>query len=285
MSGPAALLVLGVLVLVGGFVAGAVARAALSLYRPPRLGWAASTVCGIVGATAGAACVALLLGRPARSAPAGVVLGGVAGTIIVLLAADLIAAARAEPPARAAELISAGESDRVEFKSSARYNLHTHVRDARLELVIATAVAGFLNAKGGSLLIGVSDDGSVLGLVNDYELLRRPDRDSYELWLRDLLATTLGAPAAQSVEVRFESITDEDVCVVRVPPFRSPVFLTQPKQRRSEFVVRVGNSTRQLDARDTVAYAAAHWSRRVLVRRAALRRELRSSAAVQVTEP
>ena len=85
--------------------------------------------------------------------------------------------------------------------------------------------------------------------------------------------------------MRFESVTGQDVCIVQTPASRSPVFLTQPKQRSSEFVVRVGNSTRQLDARDTVAYASAHWSRRVLVRRTALRRELRRTSPVQAGDP
>ena len=38
------------------------------------------------------------------------------------------------------ELIRRGESDRLEFKSSARWNLHTKARDERIELVIAKAV-------------------------------------------------------------------------------------------------------------------------------------------------
>jgi uncharacterized membrane protein YeaQ/YmgE (transglycosylase-associated protein family) len=268
VSGPTALLVVSILVLAGGFVAAAAARFLLALRRPPRLGWAASTLCGIVGAGVGAAGIALALGRPVRDVPVAVVLGGVAGTLVVLFAADLVSARRADSVPTVAQLVATGESAHLEFKSSARYNHHTGVRDARLEVVIATTVAGFFNARGGWLLIGVDDDGEVVGLDDDYGLMRRPDRDSYELWLRDLLTTTLGAPAAQAVRIAFESVNGKDVCLLQTPLSRRPVFLRASKQR-TEFVVRVGNSTRQLDAHDTVEYAATRWSKRVLARRRA----------------
>lgn len=71
-----------------------------------------------------------------------------------LLAMFAAAAAHLQTPRPAEpidELIRRGEADRVEFKSSARWNLHTKARDERIELVIATAVSGFLNSDGGTL--------------------------------------------------------------------------------------------------------------------------------------
>ncbi len=105
----------------------------------------------------------------------------------------------------AAELVVAGETAEVEFKSSARYNQHTGQRDPKLELVIAKTIAAFANSAGGVLLIGVADDGSVLGLDNDYKFMKKPDNDRYELWLRDHLSVTLGADTAAAVRVDFPS--------------------------------------------------------------------------------
>jgi hypothetical protein len=94
------------------------------------------------------------------------------------------------------DLIAAGESARVEFKASARYNLHTAARDERVEHAIVKTIAGFLNsATGGTLLIGVDDDGEAVGLDNDYGLLKKKDRDGFELWLMDTLLRQLGKPA------------------------------------------------------------------------------------------
>ena len=77
-------------------------------------------------------------------------------------------------PVPIAELMSAGESNRVEFKSSARWNLHTGARDDKMELAIAKTVAGFLNSDGGTLLIGVDDDGRAIGLVHDFSTVKAP---------------------------------------------------------------------------------------------------------------
>ena len=47
------------------------------------------------------------------------------------------------------DLIAAGESQTIEFKSTARWNLHTEQPDTKLEHVIVKTVCGFLNAEGG----------------------------------------------------------------------------------------------------------------------------------------
>jgi uncharacterized membrane protein YeaQ/YmgE (transglycosylase-associated protein family) len=264
-----ALLLLSIAVPAAGFATAALARLASARTHRWSLGWAASALCGIVGAAAGASAMGLALGRPLRQVPTLVVVGAVIGTAVVLGGADLFARRRLPPPvdarpADACAAIRAGESARVEFKSSARYNRHTGARDARLEQVIAASVAAFFNSAGGTLLIGVADDGSAIGVEADYGLLKNPGRDGYELWLHDLLATTLGASAAAQVGVSFERIDECDVCLVRVPPAPRPVYLQPPKQRGSEFVVRVGNSTRRLDARELVEYAITRWGARAL---------------------
>jgi hypothetical protein len=64
---------------------------------------------------------------------------------VVLFAAYLIGQHNA-PRESITEMISQGESDRLEFKSSARWNLHTRQRDERIEMVIAKAVAAQLGA-------------------------------------------------------------------------------------------------------------------------------------------
>lgn len=163
-------------------------------------------------------------------------------------------------------LLDAGESDRVEFKSTARINLHTGDKDPRIELVIAKTVAAFLNAEGGTLLIGVDDDGRVLGLADDFATLKTPDADRYELWLRDLLTTTLGLAAAAAIAVDFATMTAEagpqagspaTLCRVQVMASPRPVYLLPTRNAPREFWVRTGNSSRQL-AVDQAAYYIMH---------------------------
>ena len=66
-----------------------------------------------------------------------------------------------------ADLVSGGESDTVEFKSTLRVNLHTGKNDRNIEQAVLKTLAGFLNAKGGTLVVGVADNGTPLGLESD----------------------------------------------------------------------------------------------------------------------
>ena len=78
------------------------------------------------------------------------------------------------------ELIALGESQRVEFKSTARWNLYTGQVDKRMEHVVTKTVCGFLNAEGGTLLIGVDDDGQLIGLSDDMKTLgAKANRDGF----------------------------------------------------------------------------------------------------------
>ena len=165
-----------------------------------------------------------------------------------------------EPTAQSiTELIAAGESARVEFKSTARWNDKKGGRDERLEQVIVKTVAGFMNADGGTLLIGVNDDGQAVGIEADYKLFKKHDRDGFELWLTDLLQTHVGKPAAITAKASFDAIDGKDVCRVDVGPSPRPVFVRPPKSPSADFYVRIGNSTRQLSTDDVLEYEKQRW--------------------------
>ena len=79
---------------------------------------------------------------------------------------------------------------------------------------------------GGTLLIGVADDGSVHGLASDYASLHKPgkdDRDLFQLHLAQVLINALGETAASSVSVQLHTVDGQDLCRVHVPPSSFPV--------------------------------------------------------------
>ncbi|MCY3807238.1 MAG: putative DNA binding domain-containing protein, partial [bacterium] len=167
------------------------------------------------------------------------------------------------PPAGGVdELLKLGESQTLEFKSSARWNSHTGRVDKRLEHVVVKTVCGLLNAEGGKLLIGVNDDAEVLGVDVDMETLgRKADKDGYELFLRQLLENSLSVPTAGIVHIGFEHIGGVEICVVTVASSGKPVF-AKPLEGGAghiEFWLRVGNATRQLHGDDMLDYKNSHW--------------------------
>lgn len=161
------------------------------------------------------------------------------------------------------DLIRAGESQAIELKSSARWNAHISQADPKLEQVIVKTVCGFLNAEGGTLLVGVDDEGNVLGLDGDLATLgSKNNADGYELFLRQLLENKLSVSTAATVRVRFPDVGDTPICLVAVAPSGKPVFakpLQSTGDGASEFWVRTGNATRQLHGDDLVDYRDTHW--------------------------
>lgn len=239
-----------------------VALARWALGSRVRLSGATAVVVSIIAAAVGIFVAGLI--NPHTTLTSLLTIGLAAGSAALGLAGYSALAAHWQRPVRGtvAEQLSAGETDRVEFKSTARINLHTGQKDVRMEQVIAKTVCGFLNADGGTLLIGVDDEGTPLGLDADLAVMKLPDVDRYQLWLRDMLTSSLGRFAAQSVEVEFCPVPDPDgppVCRITCPAAARPTYLRPAKGADPEFWLRIGNSTRQLDVSDATDYVMHRW--------------------------
>jgi predicted HTH transcriptional regulator len=173
---------------------------------------------------------------------------------------------RFSPPADAAmptrksleELLADGESKTIEFKSTLRWDLQRKDVNKNLEYACIRTLAGFMNAQGGSLVIGIADDGSVRGLTDDYMTLVKKNRDGFELHLRQLVESAIGKLQESLIEVRFEKDDAKEICIICVGASKEPVFLSNRKGIK-EFPVRFGNSTKALDIEETTRYIRVHW--------------------------
>jgi ATP-dependent Lon protease len=159
-----------------------------------------------------------------------------------------------------AALMTAGESKWVEFKASACFDRESGNRNKDLEFGVAKTIAGFANAHGGTLLIGVNDGGEAVGLKDDYRLAnqKRQDADGFENWLTTMLAEVLGKVATSYLTVAFAAIGGNDVCRVDVRPAGAPIFMRGQKAD-GDFYVRLNNSTRLLTTADALDYVRSHW--------------------------
>jgi hypothetical protein len=165
-------------------------------------------------------------------------------------------AATAHP--KIAEIIAAGESLTLEFKSSFRWDVKDKCVNKSLQRIIAKTVAGFANASGGTLLIGVADDGNVLGIEPDIRSLGRKDLDGFEQAVIQTLSNHLGGHIASLVRIRFESPSvDATVCVIDVGRSAKPVYYREADS--PSFIVRSGNTTRPLDVEEAHKYIEEHW--------------------------
>jgi ATP-dependent Lon protease len=161
--------------------------------------------------------------------------------------------------ASVAELIALGEGSRVEFKQTARVNLVTGQRDKIMELMVIKSIAGFMNAQGGTLLIGVADDGKITGIEPDIKTLgSKQSRDGFALWLTGLLDNMLGPTATSNVTISFDESARTLVCRVDVLRGAKPTFVRGNKGD-ADLYVRLNNVTRLLNTADALEYSNSHW--------------------------
>ncbi len=162
------------------------------------------------------------------------------------------------------------ESQHLEYKSSLRTR-ESGEKYKPLESATIKTVAAFLNSPdGGTLLIGVANDGSVAGLDGDYASLRQPgkdDRDVLQLHLSGILVAAVGEAAAGNVGIQVHTVDGHDICRVHVRPSAFPVearvTVADDKgqlRKKTAFFVRLANGTREIaDPTERHKYVVGRW--------------------------
>lgn len=144
--------------------------------------------------------------------------------------------------------IARGEGVQVEFKTTLRVNMHTGQPDAKMEHAVLKTLAAFMNSNGGSLFIGVNDDGEAVGLGND----NFPNEDKMALHLDNIIKARLGAPVFACLKPAFADVGDQRVLAIECKPSKKPVFLKNGDGE--EFFIRAGASSPALPASHTHEY-------------------------------
>jgi Holliday junction resolvase len=156
------------------------------------------------------------------------------------------------------EIIKSGESNSLEFKSTLRWNVREERLDKKMEEIILKSISAFNNAAGGKLLIGVNDEGEILGLDDDYKTLREGNKDNFELHLRNLINTTFGKEfAAVQLLIKFPIIDGKEICEIDIKRGKDPLYceITDKNGGKSKkFYIRSGNSSQELDIQETASY-------------------------------
>lgn len=155
-----------------------------------------------------------------------------------------------------AEIIQLGESSGLEFKSTLQWDVVRGEQNKHLRHSVLKTIVAFLNSDGGTLVIGVEDDGNIFGLDSDLKILAGSTDKLLQL-LAALVVDQIGAEYSAYINMGLASVDDTDVCVVRVDKGVEPAFLDGVKGK--EFYVRVGNTSRALDPEETIRYTSMNW--------------------------
>lgn len=150
------------------------------------------------------------------------------------------------------KLIVKGENQYFELKSSIRYDYQLKKINIELELVIAKTLVGFMNAKGGKIIIGVNDDGKILGLENDFNSLKLKNTDGFEQKIYQIISNLIGKEYSPFVTVFFQDIEKNKICIIDIEKAAEPAYVISGKN--TTFYLRTGNSTRALSIKEAMHY-------------------------------
>jgi len=149
------------------------------------------------------------------------------------------------------DLISLGESDKLEFKSSLQWDVENNVKNEALQNSVLKSIVAFLNTEGGTVIIGVEDNGNIFGIEQDilsFKKTRNRTLDGFERHLVELIKNKIGVKFLSYLKLRFIKINDQDICGVYVRKADQAAFLKSDKV--IEFYIRTGNSTRTLNIQE-----------------------------------
>jgi predicted HTH transcriptional regulator len=177
-----------------------------------------------------------------------------------------------EATANLGSLIANGETDKVEFKQTMRWDVDKRQPNKDVLRSSVKTVCAFLNGAGGTLLIGVADNGQPVGLDDDLQALKDNDKDKnkdegtvdqFELTFRQALVNGLDPEVSHLVSMSFPLVDAVQICRVDVKPAPQPVFLVG-KGVLPEFHVRKGNASRPLDVKAALDYMRERWGRAIV---------------------
>lgn len=145
------------------------------------------------------------------------------------------------------ELLNKDESINHELKSTLRMNLASKQKDERMVNDVLKTIVGFLNTKGGTLLIGVSDDKKLVGLEKD----KFKNLDEWQRYLKDQINNKIGNGFLENfIHPSFIKKDDKDIAVITCDqlPKDKTAFL------EDSVYVRQTASTKKLSSKEALEW-------------------------------
>jgi hypothetical protein len=148
-------------------------------------------------------------------------------------------------------LIAKGENLNIEFKETFSKPVGP-VQQGEMEMPrkemnkqSLKPIVGFLNAEGGTLLIGVGDKGNITGIENDYF----DNEDRYLLYFNNVIKERIGLDCFSFIDYGLFRVKDKLILKVNCKPSTKPQFID-----KKDFYVRTSPATREYIGPDLLDY-------------------------------
>ena len=146
------------------------------------------------------------------------------------------------------EMIEKGENSGLEFKSTLRTNLYTNQIDKKMEQAVLKTITAYLNSGGGTLLVGVSDKGEILGVNKD----NFESNDKLSLHFTNLIKNHIGTEYLPFIG--FEIVNVDGVHILKIDCKKSDKYVFLKCDKEEEFYVRNGPSNARLSGNSLIDY-------------------------------
>ena len=154
------------------------------------------------------------------------------------------------------EKIYKGETKFVEFKQSLSLDTkeieninYSPKKEKYLEEVCIKTIAGFLNAEGGELFIGIKDNPiQIFGIEKELETLYKNSSDKLLLHIKNLIKSNIGLQFIYLINIEIMEIENKKIIRISCNKSSSPVLV------KKDFFLRCGPSTEKLEGKELLEY-------------------------------
>lgn len=148
-------------------------------------------------------------------------------------------------------LIKKGEDEVLEFKSTYKWDINKNKVNKELPHEISIALCAFLNSEGGTLLIGIKDNGKIYGLENDIKLFKTLDKLQQDI--TNTIRRDLGG-SGMDFKMSTKKINSKIICIIEIDSSKNPVFY-----KNKELYIRRGSASHNLNPKEAYDYIQKHF--------------------------
>lgn len=151
-------------------------------------------------------------------------------------------------------IIRQGESKNIEFKETLSLDVRKNTKEKYIELSVLKTVAAFLNTDGGTLLVGVNDNGEITGLDDEIDKFHK-SYDKFLLHFKNLIKAQVGEGFYPLIDYRVVQVSNKSILLVECDKSKSECFLGG-----KDFYVRTNPATDKLEGAELVEYIKNHFA-------------------------
>lgn len=145
-----------------------------------------------------------------------------------------------------------GESKILEFKETLTKNIKTNQKDKKIQKATLKTIVAFLNTEGGTLLIGVNDEGAIIGIEKDFF----ENNDNYLKHSHNIIRDQIGEQFFPLIDYKIVLVENKKVLKVDCKKSKIPVYLGKDE----EFYIRSNPATDELTGKRLVEYIKIHFN-------------------------